>query len=245
VVGALSVHGFAPPMPRVDRRSVARHFDATSAAADILNDPTARFEAATVVLLASFASKVGQSPLKREKKHVKPKDVSSADWRRGEVARWSLAGLSNDAADATFAIAFLQAWAERTCEVGVLRSRARCAATDEGVRLLWVSRGPGYLSQAEERRLEAAFDKLSPEKREVERARSSYTYGARRAKTGVGGVDLTVGLGTDHPVLAMRRCGYGDSKEPVKEGSERSATAALSRDLKCAFGAERDTTTRG
>ena len=188
---------------------------------------------------------MGQSPLKREKKHVKPKDVSSADWRKGEVARWTLASLSNDAADATFAIAFLQAWAERTCEVGVLRSRARCAATDEGVRLLWVSRGPGYLSQAEERRLEAAFDKLTPEKREVERARSSYTYGARRAKTGVGGVDLTVGLGAEHPVLAMRRCGYGDSKEPVKEGSERSATAALSRDLKCAFGAERDTTTRG
>ena len=116
--------------------------------------------------------------MKREKKHVKPKDVSSADWRKGEVARWTLASLSNDASDATFAIAFLQAWAERTCEVGVLRSRARCAPTDEGVRLLWVSRGPGYLSQAEERRLEAAFDKLSPEKREVERARSSYTYGA-------------------------------------------------------------------
>ena len=54
--GALIVHGFAPPMPRVDRRSVARHFDAASAAADILADPTARFEAATVVLLASFAS---------------------------------------------------------------------------------------------------------------------------------------------------------------------------------------------
>ena len=57
LVGALIVHGFAPPMPRVDRRSVARHFDAASAAADILADPTARFEAATVVLLASFASK--------------------------------------------------------------------------------------------------------------------------------------------------------------------------------------------
>ena len=237
--GALIVHGFAPPALRVDRRSVARHFDAASAAADILADPTARFEAATVVLLASFASKVGQSPLKREKKHVKPKDVSSADWRRGEVARWTLAGLSNDASDATFAIAFLQAWAERTCEVGVLRSRAHCAPTDEGVRLLWVSRGPGYLSQAEERRLEAAFDKLSPEKREVERARSSYTYGARRAKTGVGGVDLTVGLGADHPVLSMVRCGYANN-EPVKEGSERKATAALSRDLKCAFGAERE-----
>ena len=110
--------------------------------------------------------------------------------------------------------------------------------------MLWVSRGPGYLSQAEERRLEAAFDKLTPEKREVERARSSYTYGARRAKTGVGGVDLTVGLGADHPVLAMRRCGY-DDREPVKEGSERAATAALSRDLQCAFGAERAATTRG
>ena len=108
--------------------------------------------------------------MKREKKHVKPKAVSSADWRKGEVARWTLASLSNDASDTTFAIAFLQAWAERTCEVGVLRSRARCAPTDEGVRLLWVSRGPGYLSQAEERRLEAAFDKLTPEKREVERA---------------------------------------------------------------------------
>ena len=57
-------------------------------------------------------------------------------------------------------------------------------------------------------------------------------------------MDLTVGLGADHPVLAMRRCGYANN-EPVKEGSERKATAALSRDLKCAFGAERDTTTRG
>jgi hypothetical protein len=54
--GALIVHGFAPPAPRVDRRSVARHFDAATAAADLLADPTARFEAATVVLLASFAS---------------------------------------------------------------------------------------------------------------------------------------------------------------------------------------------
>ena len=121
--------------------------------------------------------------MKREKKHVKPKDVSSADWRKGEVARWTLAGLSNDASDATFAIAFLQAWAERTCEVGVLRSRARCAPTDEGVRLLWVSRGPGYLSQAEERRLEAAFDKLTPEKRELElhlRGAPGEDWGRRR-----------------------------------------------------------------
>ena len=57
LVGVLSVHGFAPPAPRVDRRAVARNFDAATAAADILSDPTARFEAATVVLLASFASK--------------------------------------------------------------------------------------------------------------------------------------------------------------------------------------------
>ena len=64
MVGALIVHGFAPPMPRVDRRSVARHFDAASAAADILADPTARFEAATVVLLASFASK-GSAEVKK------------------------------------------------------------------------------------------------------------------------------------------------------------------------------------
>ena len=56
LLGAIIVHGFAPPAPRVDRRSVSRHFDAASAAADILADPTARFEAATVVLLASFAS---------------------------------------------------------------------------------------------------------------------------------------------------------------------------------------------
>ena len=54
--GAIIVHGFAPPVPHVARRSVSRHFDAASAAADILADPTARFEAATVVLLASFAS---------------------------------------------------------------------------------------------------------------------------------------------------------------------------------------------
>ena len=62
--GALIVHGFAPPMPRVDRRSVARNFDAATAAADILADPTARFEAATVVLLASFAS-AGSAEVKK------------------------------------------------------------------------------------------------------------------------------------------------------------------------------------
>ena len=56
LLGVLSVHGFAPPAPRVDRRAVALNFDAATAAADILSDPTARFEAATVVLLASFAS---------------------------------------------------------------------------------------------------------------------------------------------------------------------------------------------
>ena len=39
--------------------------------------------------------------------------------------------------------------------------------------------------------------------------------------------------------------GGDDEREPVKEGSERKATAALTRDLQCAFGAERDTTTRG
>ena len=64
LLGILSVHGFAPPMPRVDRRSVSRHFDAASAAADILADPTARFEAATVVLLASFAS-AGSAEVKK------------------------------------------------------------------------------------------------------------------------------------------------------------------------------------
>ena len=53
-----------------------------------------------------------------------------------------------------------------------------------------------------------------------------------------------MGLGADHPVLSMVRCGYANN-EPVKEGSERKATAALTRDLQCAFGAERDTTTRG
>ena len=56
LLGVLSVRGFAPTLPRVDRRAVARNFDAATAAADILADPTARFEAATVVLLASFAS---------------------------------------------------------------------------------------------------------------------------------------------------------------------------------------------
>jgi len=62
--GAVIVHSFAPPGPRVDRRAVARHFDAASAAADILADPTARFEAATVVLLASFAS-AGSAEVKK------------------------------------------------------------------------------------------------------------------------------------------------------------------------------------
>ena len=62
--GALIVHGFAPTQPRVDRRSVARNFDAATAAADILSDPTARFEAATVVLLASFAS-AGSAEVKK------------------------------------------------------------------------------------------------------------------------------------------------------------------------------------
>ena len=64
LLGILSVHGFAPPMPRVDRRSVALNFDAATAAADILADPTARFEAATVVLLASFASE-GSAEVKK------------------------------------------------------------------------------------------------------------------------------------------------------------------------------------
>ena len=62
--GAIIVHGFAPPAPRVDRRAVARNFDAATAAADLLADPTARFEAATVVLLASFASK-GSAEVKK------------------------------------------------------------------------------------------------------------------------------------------------------------------------------------
>ena len=61
--GAL-VHGFAPPITHVDRRAVARNFDAATAAADILSDPTARFEAATVVLLASFAS-AGSAEVKK------------------------------------------------------------------------------------------------------------------------------------------------------------------------------------
>ena len=234
----LSARGFAPPPPRIDRRAVARSFDAATAAADLFADPTARFEAAALVVLASFASKVEQSPLKREKKNVKPRTVSKAEWRKGQVACWALTSLSADASDAAFAIAFLQAWAERTCEVGALRSRARCVPTDDGVRSLWVSRGPGYLSQAEERRLEATFEKISPAKREgTDRARSSYAYGARRAKTGVGGVDLSVGRDAGQLVLAMRRCGYADN-EPVKEGSERAATVALSQDLKLAFGAE-------
>ena len=71
MVGALSVHGFAPPVPRVDRRAVARNFDAATAAADILSDPTARFEAATVVLLASFAS-AGSAEVKKftPRRHV-------------------------------------------------------------------------------------------------------------------------------------------------------------------------------
>ena len=64
MVGAISVQGFAPPVPQVARRAVARHFDAASAAADILADPTARFEAATVVLLASFAS-AGSAEVKK------------------------------------------------------------------------------------------------------------------------------------------------------------------------------------
>ena len=58
------MHGFAPPAPRVDRRAVALNFDAATAAADILSDPTARFEAATVVLLASFAS-AGSAEVKK------------------------------------------------------------------------------------------------------------------------------------------------------------------------------------
>ena len=38
LLGVLFVHGFAPPMPRVDRRAVALNFDAATAAADILLD---------------------------------------------------------------------------------------------------------------------------------------------------------------------------------------------------------------
>ena len=64
LLGVLSVRGFAPTLPRVDRRAVARNFDAATAAADILADPTARFEAATVVLLASCASE-GSAEVKK------------------------------------------------------------------------------------------------------------------------------------------------------------------------------------
>ena len=71
LLGVLSVHGFAPPVPKVDRRAVALNFDAATAAADILSDPTARFESATVVLLASFAS-AGSAEVKKfiPRRHV-------------------------------------------------------------------------------------------------------------------------------------------------------------------------------
>ena len=49
------MHGFAPPAPRASTAEPSRSISTPRmSASDILADPTARFEAATVVLLASF-----------------------------------------------------------------------------------------------------------------------------------------------------------------------------------------------
>lgn len=237
-----------PPHLRRRRRVAAvgnfatrrrRRFDAGGAFQAVIETPTYRFEAASLLLLASFASKVGQSPLKRPKARVKPANVSKTEWRAGEIARWELRGLEATSADESYAVAFLQAWAERTCEVGALRARARWAPREDGVRLLWLSRGPKYLSAAEERAREAEFERMTPESREVKRAKSSYAYAARAATTAAGGVDIIIERGDDRPTLSVRRCGYESDREVVKEGSERSCVSLLGRDVACAFDATR------
>ena len=87
LLGVLSVHGFAPPAPRVDRRAVALNFDAATVAADILSDPTARFEAATVVLLASFASAGSAEVKKYTTRHRRDHSVDVLTGRRSASRR--------------------------------------------------------------------------------------------------------------------------------------------------------------
>ena len=209
--------------------------DAVLAVDALIQTPTQRFEAAALLLVASFASKVSQSPLQRPKARVKPANVTKAAWRKGEIARWRL----EESVDFGFAVAFLNEWATRSVEVGFLRARARCAPLDNGVRVLWASRGPRYLSAAEERTLEADFERLPSLKRdEADRAKSTYQYAARAAKSQVGGVDVLFlpGDGAEPPTLSVVRCGYA-TDEVVKEGSERALQSGILRDLPCAFGA--------
>ena len=107
------------------------------------------------------------------------------------------------------------------------------------MRVLWASRGPRYLSAAEERTLEADFERLPSLKRdEADRAKSTYQYAARASTSQVGGVDVLFlpGDGAEPPTLSVVRCGYA-TDEVVKEGSERALQSGILRDLPCAFGA--------
>ena len=142
---------------------------------------------------------------------------------------WTLASLSNDASDATFAIAFLQAWAERTCEVGVLRSRG--ALRDLPTRACGYCgcRGGPVIYRKPRSGARGGVRQIISREARGRAARSSYTYGARRAKAGVGGVDLTVGMGAERPVLSMRRRrGYAEN-EASQRRSELGDGGAVPR----------------
>lgn len=236
---------FAPRAPTRPLTRVA--FDAGSAGLTLdllLPSPAVRAAAVVGLIGASFVSKVSQSPLQRPKARVKPAHVSKEAWRRGEVARWALEGLGDGDGDAGVAVAFAREWAKRACEVGELSTVARAVPLERGVRLLWASRGPGYLSAPEERALERSFERLTPGARdEADRARSTYAYASRASAAVVGGLDLVVARGAAEegaaagcPTLSATRCGYA-ADEPIKETSERIAERLLSRDLKFAFGA--------
>ena len=233
---------FTRPAPAPRRRDCSRASlgDAMVALDQLVATPSERFGAAAVLLVASFASKIGQSPLQRPKARVKPVNVTKAAWRAGEIGRWELRGLSGS--DRGFATAFLNEWAARCVEVGDLRARARCAPIDGGVRVLWASK-PVYLSAAEERALEADFERLKPGTAQREGARlakSTYQYASRASSSAVGGVDVLFAVADDGgggaaPTLSLVRCGYA-TDEVVKEGSERTLLRCVLRDLPVALG---------
>lgn len=192
-----------------------------------LSSPEVRFEAVAFLVASALASKVTQSPLRRRRKEwTKPLNMSRAEWRTGDVAKWRL---SRGETPETVAI-FLREWASTQQE---LRS-ASVEAIESGVRIRWAPRQK-YLSANEERRLESLFEQRAAkvDTSLIPIANSIYRYPRKKTRTAVGGVDVLVD-GTS--VVSVSRCAYANN-EPIKEASERRLVAILDRDLQAAYGA--------
>lgn len=192
-----------------------------------LSSPEVRFEAVALLVASALASKVTQSPLRRNRKEwTKPLNMSRAEWRTGDVAKWRLS--RGDTAE-TVAI-FLREWATTQQE---LRS-ASVEAIESGVRIKWAPRQK-YLSANEERRLESLFEQRATkvDTSLIPIANSIYRYPKKKTRTAVGGVDVLVDGAS---VVSVSRCAYANN-EPIKEASERRLIAILDRDLQAAYGA--------